>query len=264
MSTFLDNIRKWHGEMPFPPFKILAIKNDLRRAIKTIPWIKNFTNLLDAVHQCKLPEPQFPAYWPNNMAEILEALGIKDSQTFESVFKSSKLSKAYMYLTPPVYDVDRIHLLLISASEIITLIKDQCLTISGFDSKMGDARWWLCPDSVVEEVVKCNSINKEPYLTTKIDGQVKYIHDCENFGLELAARFAKPDLGGLAFGQIWVQTREVKTNNVVFGHGIDLYINEKKVVKFVEPQTDQIFMPKDTHLIAGKELQFWIEFIMMV
>ena len=264
MSTFLDNIRKWHSEMPFPPFRIFAVKNDLKRLIKANSWIKNFTNLLDTIHQCKLSKPQFPAYWPENIAGILESLGIKDLQAFENVFKSPQFLKLCEYLMSPVYDVDRMHLPLISVAEITTLIKDQCLTISGFDSKMGDARWWLCPDSVVEEVVKCNSINKEPYLTTKINGQVKYIHDCENFGLELAARFAKPDLGGLAFGQIWVQAREVKTNNIVFRHGIDLYINEKKVVKFVEPQTDQIFGPKDTHLIAGKEVQFWIEFIMMV
>ena len=264
MSTFLDNVRKWHGNIPFPPWRIIAVKNDLKSMVKTNPWLKNFTNLLDSVHQCKLAEPQFPAYWPDNIASLLESLGIEDLKTFESVFQSSQFLKLYECLVQPVYDVDKIHLSLVTASEIINLIKDQCFTLSGFDSKMGDAKWWLCPDSVVEEVVKCNNINKEPYLTTTIDGKVKYVHDCENFGLELAARFAKPDLGGLAFGQIWVQGREVKTNNAIFGHGIDLYVNEKKVVKLVEPQTDQIFMPKDTHLIAGKEVHYFIEFIMMV
>lgn len=261
---FLDDIRKWHKNVPFPPFRILLVKNDLKRWQKTTPGIKELIKFLDKVTRQKLSNPDYGPYWPDNMADIFQSLGIDSFGTLQTVLESITFNGVMDFLTKPTFVVDMNALPLVTASELEIMIKEQCFVDDRVDFRMGDERYWLCPDETMKEVLKGTSIDKEPYKKEIIHGKVKYIHDCDNYAMSLAGRFSEPDLAGLAVGQIWLQAKEIKTDKIIFGHAINIYANTDKEIKLVEPQTDHIFKPKENILIAGKQVNYFIFLVVMV
>ena len=265
MSQFLDEIKKWHANIPFPPFRELLVKNDLKRLEKQEPCLKNLITFLDHTNREVLSKPEFSAYFPPNMADLFQSLSITTWPILKAYLTNPVFLKTVKCLMPVTFNVDMNSLPLVTTAELEQLIKEQCNVLPSIDFKWGDARYWLCPDDVLQKVLRDTNIDKEPYKKEIINGGVKYIHDCDNFAMDLAGRFSHPDLSGLAFGQIWLQAKDIKTNEVIFGHAINIDVNDKKKVRLIEPQNDGIYHdPKGVISMAGHQVKYYLFFVMMV
>ena len=265
MSEFLDNIRKWHSDAP-ASIRGTVVRDEINRLKKKLPSLANFILFLDNVNAKALTEPHYGAYYPPNMADLFESLSITSWQQLDAYISSTVFEKFVECLIPVKFKVDRkIYLPVVTTAELEQLIKEQCNVLPDIDFKWGDARYWLCPDHVLEEVLRYTSIDREPYSEAIIKGGMKYVHDCDNFAMDLAGRFSHPDLSGLAFGQVWLQAKDVKTNKVAFSHAINIAINEEKKVRLIEPQNDKIYNdPKGVVNVVGQQVKYYLYFLMMV
>ena len=261
MTPFLENICNWHSEIEFPPFRISSVRQDVIELAKTMEPVAILLEILTRMPIYRLKFPEYgSAFWPGNIAGVLEELGIDSQDKFNNLLGGQTCTGILSYILPPKHGVDKKTLPLISSADLLSETKAQCFTKENISIFFGDAQYWLCPQELVEEVLKFNLIDKEPYSTMVINNATKYVHDCDNFAMSLAGRFSKADLSGLAFGQCWIEAKDTESDEVYFAHALNIFCNTEKKIWLVEPQTDQIFEPKQFHSKMGVNLEYRLYF----
>ena len=121
-------------------------------------------------------------------------------------------------------------------SKMLELIKDQCnLEPNCFFVTPGDIDYWALSYDDLNMILEKSPIDKYQYLTDR--------HDCEDFAWELKAWISSKYVGDTAFGL--VETNNYIGGKVGFAHAFCVAILEDERVVLIEPQTDQIFNPKE-------------------
>ncbi|MDH3657572.1 MAG: lectin MOA-related protein [Nitrosopumilus sp.] len=101
---------------------------------------------------------------------------------------------------------------------------------------LADEKYYCPPQSDIEYLIKRNKINRKKYTSE--------IFDCDDFALSLKYFFIKhaysngkrraPHCAGIIWGFIGGEQ-----------HAVNIVVNDKKEVFFIEPQKDLIFFPDD-------------------
>jgi len=111
----------------------------------------------------------------------------------------------------------------LTSTEILHILKPWGIT----SIELADRKWRLLPDSKFKEVAIESGVREREYQ--------KDIYDCDNFAHSLVEAFN--GLGYL-FG--------ICSGRIVSGpHRWNFYINEKKQIRFIEPQTYKRYSDKD-------------------
>ncbi len=93
---------------------------------------------------------------------------------------------------------------------------------------ISDGLFKLVSTQSLEAFLASDTINNRPYIAEK--------HDCDDYSYELMGHVSDWNSDN-TFGIVW------GLNGDGNAHAWNFYIDEKRVVKFVEPQTDTIFDP---------------------
>ena len=126
----------------------------------------------------------------------------------------------------------------ISAEALRTLISRQLgrRLRRNFGLYIADGKYYCTPVSDAEEIIKNSSLDRQTWVREKFD--------CDDFAHVLKAHFAQ---AAYAEGE----RRAAHCFGVVWGklpgpHAINWMVNEDKKLRFIEPQTDEIFFPRKT------------------
>jgi len=221
--------------------------------------------------------PGFGCFWPPNIAMVLYDMGITTPEAWEAF--NTTLSnlpnniwvgvKPHVFNRPPIESLENAHQIVVKDA-----VKDQCHFSNNITWVMGDAFYALPEKSFVQEVLKYNSIDSEPYITmSQVDvnitsgakGDIRYIHDCDNFARSLSGRFSNVDLAGLSFGECHVVLRHEIGDGAQGAHAINIFMDADHKIWLIEPQSDRIYTPKHVFTALGGikyhyEL-YWVSFV---
>ncbi len=106
------------------------------------------------------------------------------------------------------------------------------ILLSKYTDKLwiSDGLFKLMSTQSLEAFLASDSISNRPYITEK--------HDCDDYSYELMGHVSDWNSDN-TFGIVW------GLNGDGNAHAWNFYIDEKRVVKFVEPQNDIIFEPNN-------------------
>ncbi len=127
----------------------------------------------------------------------------------------------------------------ISKQEVENIIKQQLTGKLRKDYKFyGSDKNYFCPTvEYAKEVIELSSVDRYNWIKERFD--------CDDFALLLKADFAKCAYASnsltasFCFGMIWGLLPE--------SHVINWMINDDKKLRFIEPQTDEIYFPGSNH-----------------
>ena len=114
----------------------------------------------------------------------------------------------------------------ITADEFYRLIEEQLPVSKETIRILGAEKYALLPDRALFEFLKADLTDTIPYTNTYV---------CRNFALKLLGDFQIPDWDIFAVALIWAN-----------GHAFNLYVNQDKIIKYIEPQTDEVFLPSSS------------------
>lgn len=120
----------------------------------------------------------------------------------------------------------------ISAAEVRQIIMNQMSSkiAIAFGIYMGDIEYFCTPLKDAEEIITNSADDKHKWVSDRFD--------CDDFAYVLKAHFAEAAYAdgkrrcAHCFGIAWSS------------HVLNWMINDDKVLRFVEPQTDNIFLPR--------------------
>lgn len=130
----------------------------------------------------------------------------------------------------------------ISNQEVHNIVKEQLGSKLGQDYKFHTPdRKYFCPSvGYVQKLIQHSSVDKNQWIEERFD--------CDDFALVLKAYFAKAAYtikqiqAPFCFGIVW--------GNLPHPHAINWMINNDRKLRFIEPQSDEIYYPKnDQHNI---------------
>lgn len=124
----------------------------------------------------------------------------------------------------------------ISSQEVYAIIKQQLGAKLGKKYKFHSPdRKYYCPSiGYTQKVIKWSAIDRNKW--------VKERFDCDDFALVLKADFARAAYNSkkiqapFCFGIVW--------GDLPHPHAINWMINNDKKLRFIEPQSDEIYFPK--------------------
>ncbi|WP_019503841.1 lectin MOA-related protein [Pleurocapsa sp. PCC 7319] len=130
----------------------------------------------------------------------------------------------------------------ISGQEVHSIVRQQIGAKLGKNYKFHspDGKYYCPSVGYTQKVIQWSSIDRNKW--------VKERFDCDDFALVLKADFAKAAYSSekiqapFCFGIVW--------GNLPHPHAINWMINDDKKLRFIEPQSDEIYFPKnDQHNI---------------
>ncbi len=102
--------------------------------------------------------------------------------------------------------------------------------------KMADTKYYLTPLGKAKEIILKSKVNKKIWVS-------KQYFDCDDYALVLKAHFAEASYESKidyahCFGIAWGMLP------FPFPHSLNWMVNDDKKLRFVEPRSDKIFMPR--------------------
>lgn len=124
----------------------------------------------------------------------------------------------------------------ISAVEVRQIITHQlgAKLAKNFGLYMGDDDYFCTPLKDAEEIIANSAVDRHKWVAERFD--------CDDFALVLKAHFAEASYANgkrrkaHCFGIVW--------GNLPTPHAINWMINDDKVLRFVEPQKEIVFAPR--------------------
>jgi len=101
---------------------------------------------------------------------------------------------------------------------------------------MGDDRYFLTPVEHAKEIISNSSVDRLTYVERRFD--------CDDFAFVLKAHFCEAAYkdgdrrAAHCFGIVW--------GMLPGPHAINWMVNEDRVLRFVEPQSDEVFEPRQS------------------
>lgn len=247
--NLLEVIRTYHDGL-FPPIRAQRTRQDIEASAETDARWLSFAAWIETLQphsHLNNPSPVYgrdAKYWPPAIAEALEPLvGLEETwdTLLDNMVRWDYLSNP---VTPKKYNFDWAECEDVRQGVVLqNIFKEQVLLEDGFTWDLPDATTKLIPKEWVVEVLRNDPLDKEQYVSET--------HDCDNFQLRLAARWAEPDLSPGCFGVANVAHRLVETGEFIEAHAINWFCDTNRNVWFVEPQSDHIYTP-DTILSGLK------------
>lgn len=138
------------------------------------------------------------------------------------------------------------HGIYLSSDEVEKIIEEHLAgkLRSGYKIYLGDASYFCPTLSDAQKIIDSTSVNERIWIAQRFD--------CDDFALLLKAEFVKDGYRGgkrraaHCFGIVW--------GSLPGPHAINWMINDDMKLRFVEPQNNQIFIPRTT----DKEIYFMI------
>jgi hypothetical protein len=103
----------------------------------------------------------------------------------------------------------------------------------------------VCPTAVVlfsDSVYRTTTLAElQRFLKDDKTNEYRYIseyHDCDNFSFQLMGSIHNVDWGALPFGIVW-------TGTPGGNHAVNCFVDDERVLWFVEPQSDSVFSLKE-------------------
>ena len=107
---------------------------------------------------------------------------------------------------------------------------------NAFKLYLADGVYFATPLADAREIIEASAVDRKTWVKNRFD--------CDDFALVLSAHFAEAAYANgerraaHCFGRVW--------GMLPGPHAINWMINDDKILRFIEPQTDEIFLPRET------------------
>ena len=126
----------------------------------------------------------------------------------------------------------------IKAKEVRRIVTEQIgpKMAKSFQLYTADSEYFCTPEKDAQQIIAESSLDRKRWVSERFD--------CDDFALVLKAHFAEAAYvdgsrrAAHCFGIVW--------GNLPGPHAINWMINDDMKLRFVEPQNDDIFSPRDT------------------
>jgi len=126
----------------------------------------------------------------------------------------------------------------ITGAELQVLIAQQLgpKLASQYTVRLGDGEYFCTPLAEAKKIIKASRLNKKTWVRERFD--------CDDFAHVLKAHFAEAAYkdgsrrAAHCFGVVW--------GSLPGPHAINWMVNDDKKLRFIEPQSDKVYLPKST------------------